>query len=304
MRNAVVLFFCLFISTTVTATSFLDVYIRVFPRDDFCGAKNCNVTYALSVLLAQNQFDLQSVMLQDGSMARNERLYFEDNTVIRLNSDLYNTLGKVYLGLTLFDVPDDMQSAYSILDVTQAINKGHRAKADFITDTVKVRMLVYKRSEAAVITEHGERAEEEAAVEFSRNSGLAEHVRTEKDRHIEPQGCACSHRQCDCCRHLTIRKLRLDDIACVNLTYVPDHLGFKTALSVNGHVYYSKEISVTDTLPMCFELPWLREYASLCLKLYNFELHDKTIGVCTEIEARLYHVKVSRKKIGCLRIPI
>lgn len=48
-------------------------------------------------------------MLQDGQMSRNPRLFFEDNTVIRLTKDLRSTVGKVYLGLMLFDVPDDIQ---------------------------------------------------------------------------------------------------------------------------------------------------------------------------------------------------
>lgn len=40
------------------AREFLDVYIRVIPRDDFCGASSCKLTYALA-LLTQSQFDLQ-----------------------------------------------------------------------------------------------------------------------------------------------------------------------------------------------------------------------------------------------------
>ncbi|KAI6234466.1 DUF4773 domain-containing protein [Aphelenchoides fujianensis] len=283
------------------ANHFLDIYVRISPRDDFCGARSCNISYALA-LLTQNQFDLQSVMLQDGTMTRNDRLFFQDNTVIRLNSELSNNPGKIHLGLSLFDVPDDMQ-AYSIIDLTQTVKRGQRAKADFISDAVKIKLHVYRRSEAALTTEHGEREEAEATAELHRNTGAVEHA-AEQQRAAEPAGCSCNGGTCACCRHLTIRKLRLDDLACVNLTYVPSHLGFKTALSINGHVYYSKEISVTDTLPLCFELPWAREYASLCLKLYNFERHNQTIGVCTEIEARLYHVLVRDVKVGCLRIPI
>lgn len=51
-------------------------------------------------------------MLQDGMVARNPRLFFEENTVIRLTKDLRSTAssGKVYLGLMLFDVPEDIQS--------------------------------------------------------------------------------------------------------------------------------------------------------------------------------------------------
>jgi len=88
---------------------FLDVHLRVQPADDFCGARRCNVTYALSVLNAHNQYDLQSLMLQDGLMTRNDRYFFEDSTVVRLTNQLRTMSGKIYLGFYLFDLPDDIQ---------------------------------------------------------------------------------------------------------------------------------------------------------------------------------------------------
>lgn len=45
-------------------------------------------------------------------MTRNERLFFTDNTVIRLNSELSNTSSKVHLGVSFFGAPDDMEGAF------------------------------------------------------------------------------------------------------------------------------------------------------------------------------------------------
>jgi hypothetical protein len=135
-----------------SASSFLDVYLRVQPVDDFCGARQCNITYAISVLAAQNQFDLQSLMLQDGSMTRgvenkNDAYFFEDNTVIRLSRELQNVGGKLYLGVMLFDVPDDIQD-YMVVEVTDVVHRDRRAKMEFSSETVKIQVNVYKRNEA------------------------------------------------------------------------------------------------------------------------------------------------------------
>jgi hypothetical protein len=61
---------------------------------------------------------------------------------------------------------------------------------------------------------------------------------------------------------------------------------------------------VRNPPPVCFEVPHLREYASLCMRLYDVNVTEKAISGCTEIEAKLYHIRVARKKIGCFRIPI
>lgn len=88
----------------------MDIFIKFQPVDDFCGAKQCNISYAISLLTAQNQFDLQSLMLQDGYMQRNdENLNFEENTIIRADKVLPYEEAKIFLGLRLFDVPNDIQ---------------------------------------------------------------------------------------------------------------------------------------------------------------------------------------------------
>ncbi|KAI6182077.1 hypothetical protein M3Y97_00341400 [Aphelenchoides bicaudatus] len=94
------------------------------------------------------------------------------------------------------------------------------------------------------------------------------------------------------------------DTFCINMTYVPEKHGFQTALAVHGQApYYGKEVMTEHKhQPTCFEM--LREYATVCPRLYNFEQTTNEISACVEIEARLYHVKVARKKIGCLRVPI
>ncbi|CAD5208779.1 unnamed protein product [Bursaphelenchus xylophilus] len=279
--------------TQIHASPFLDVYLRVEPTDDFCGPRQCNISYAMSVLLSQNHFDLQSVMLQEGSMMRINDRIFQDNTVIRLSPDVLES-DRIYLGLSLLDVPEDMQK-YIVADVSDVISKGRKSRMEFTTETAKVTLVIYKRSEVSFHSE--DRIEVE-------NHNPWEITDQKQQKKLLEEGCHCEGKDCGCCRHLTVRKIHLDDDVCLNMTYIPQDLGVRVSMSVDGRVYYNKEISVTESLPICFAVPHLREYASLCIKMYNFEEHDKHVSFCTELEARLYHLKIARKKIGCMKVPI
>jgi hypothetical protein len=306
---------------------FLDVYLRVQPADDFCGARQCNISYALSILsTAQNQFDLQSMMLQDGSMHRNERLFFEDNTVVRLTHELRSTRGKIYLGLKLFDVPEDMQD-YVIVEVTDVIHGGRRTKTEFSSETVNIGVHVYRRSEAIIAAPTHRDADNSVLIvedepQFDSNERANEssrHYHTHSRNAVpmssilpsstsrqqqEENGCACETGECGCCEHMVVRKIHLNDSVCVNVTYVSEDIGLRLTLSVDGYNYISKEISVRNPPPVCFSVPHLRDYASLCIKLYNVDAGRDHFSACSEIEAHLYHVTIARQKIGCFRIPL
>uniref|UniRef100_A0A914D3X8 DUF4773 domain-containing protein n=1 Tax=Acrobeloides nanus TaxID=290746 RepID=A0A914D3X8_9BILA len=198
-------------------SSFLDVFLKVYPADDFCGAQRCNISYAISVLLSPNQFDLQSVMLQEGRVARNDRLFFEENTIVRLNKNLENATQKVYIGIRLFDVPDDMQN-YFIVEVTDTIQKKRRTKVEFSSDTIRVLINIHKKKESTLISE---------AWKF-----------LELEENAEPNSCSCVTRNCGCCEHMVVKKIHLDDNVCVNISYISEDIGMKVSLSVNNRVYY------------------------------------------------------------------
>jgi len=323
-------------ASSASSSSFLDVYLRVQPVDDFCGARQCNITYALSVLAAQNQFDLQSLMLQDGSMTRNrgvdqrnDKYFFEDNTVIRLTKELHDVGGKLYLGVMLFDVPDDIQD-YMVVEVTDVVHRDRRARMEFASETVRIQVHVYKRNEALLSNDLNERLEAGSAeLEGNALSRKSNHrhnhhrdsaaavgssvlsspystaiARNNKNGSDTNEECVCASHNCGCCQHVTIRKIHLDDTACVNVSYISEDIGLRLTLSVDNHIYYSKELSVRNPPPACFEVPHLRAYASLCMRLYNVSVSEKSISGCTEIEAKLYHIKVAREKLGCFRIPL
>jgi len=297
-------------ANTTTNNPFLDVYLRIHPADDFCGARRCNISYAISVLHAQNQFDLQSLMLQDGSMTRNERYFFEDNTVIRLTHELRTLGGKIYLGLMLFDVPSDIQN-YVVVEVTDVIrHEDRRVKTEFSSETVRIGIHVYKRSEAILdddedaTTNSNYTLEGNSTSSNNEPSSFASLSTNTIQSNGNGGGCSCVKGSCGCCEHASIAKIHLNDTACINVTYVSEDIGIRMVLEVDDHIYYSKEVSVRNPPPVCYEVPHLREYASLCMRLYNVEVTREYFAACSELEAKLYHVRVARQKIGCFRIPL
>ncbi|KAL3074894.1 hypothetical protein niasHS_014339 [Heterodera schachtii] len=367
---------------------FLDVYLRVEPVDDFCGALRCNISYAILLTNMQNKFDLHSLMLQDGHMPRRSQengqppvggFFFEDNTVVRLSDELRTKRGKIYLGLMLFDLPDDIQD-YLVVEVTNVIRTGRRVKTEFSSDTVRIGVQVYRRNEAASSTldqsasigdlqtqqrpssssssssasitraralvsngknvekrHHNQQEEEEEEEQGQMKRPLIEQGQgqknvlsssadaaeadsfsavvigtddsgkmpmTEKQETAPKCATNVAARSCACCEHVTVRKIRLDDEVCVNVTYLPTKIGVRLAVSVDGHVYYSKDLAVFNPESACFEVPEMREYASICINLYNMELKNNKLTGCAKLEAILLHLRVAQHKIGCFSIPI
>ena len=68
---------------------------------------------------------------------------FEENTVVRLSEQLRRAQGKTYLGVMFFDVPDDIQD-YLVVEVSDVIQLGRRAKTECSSDTVKMGIQVGK----------------------------------------------------------------------------------------------------------------------------------------------------------------
>ncbi|VDN95815.1 unnamed protein product [Brugia pahangi] len=92
--------------------------------------------------------------------------------------------------------------------------------------------------------------------------------------------------------------------ACVNITYISEDIGVRLSFSINGYIYISREISLRNPPPYCLSLPFLKEYASICLRLRNLKLRKRNLDGCLELDAELYHVHVATIHLGCFTIPI
>lgn len=117
-------------------------------------------------------------------------------------------------------------------------------------------------------------------------------------------GCACSGYNCGCCLHVEIDAIDLNDTVCVNLTYLPaPQYGISLTLTIDDHVLINETISAQNPPPICVDVPYLKEYASICLHFYNLTYSNNSLSGCLELEARLIYVIKETVQIGCFHIP-
>lgn len=263
------------------AHSYLDLRIKLSPIDDTTICENdppCSIPYAISVLHSPNHFDLLNIMMQDGGLLRHNHNRYSDSTVIRLTKAMKSHNGKVYLGLRFFDLPVGMQD-YIIMDVTMVIENGMKKKMEMITENYRLHVHVTKEME---------------------KSFLSDNIDTDM---INSTNCQCIPKNCACCMTLNVAKIGLNDFACVNITYISEDIGVRLSFSINGYIYISREISLRNPPPYCLSLPFLKEYASICLRLRNLKLRKRNLDGCLELDAELYHVHVATIHLGCFTIP-
>lgn len=92
---------------------------------------------------------------------------------------------------------------YIIQDVTNVVNKGQSKRVELVTDSMRTKVHVYRRHEA--LSTH-ELEDKNHQVELdSENDEYSSHPTIEN-------GCTCQNSMCSCCKHLKIRKVRLDDV--------------------------------------------------------------------------------------------
>lgn len=291
--------------------SFLDVKFRVKPFENFCGLPKCHITYKTALLKMQNEFDLKTITSHDGEMSRIfdhslNKYFLEGDTVIKLSNDLAREKNKIYLGTILFDVPEDVKE-YILIDISDLV-KGLKQKTHrhvlvhpFNTSTGNWKGLSYKVDVMKRSVVQGSATNRGAQeVKDIRNNVTSNIGRFNSANKI----CTCIKRNCGCCEHMIVPKIRLDHEVCVNISYISEDIGLKLSLSFDNYSFISEEISVRNPPPVCFDIPHLREYASLCMRLYQMDVNKTRVKGCMDVEAELAHLRIARFKIGCFEIPI
>eukprot|EP00795_Rhopilema_esculentum_P001339 gene1339-15738_t len=74
--------------------------------------------------------------------------------------------------------------------------------------------------------------------------------------------------------------------------------GLRLDVSIDGKVYYSKEVSVKNPPPICFQVPVLKSLASICLEFYNLSWREH-VGGCLRLKFKMLFVFGKSFKIGC-----
>uniref|UniRef100_A0A1I8AN11 DUF4773 domain-containing protein n=1 Tax=Steinernema glaseri TaxID=37863 RepID=A0A1I8AN11_9BILA len=262
----------------VQASHFLDIHLKAHTPFTICNdIDRCNISYTVVLLRSDNHRNFQSLSLQEPSFLRKTHdETYEEETIIGLTPSILETHGRIFVGVQLYDLPVDSQDFY-LVDVTNTIHDGSRAKVMSTSGDLSLSTVVHRRHESGSV----------------HRSALSHH-----------NGCNCITKNCGCCAHLLVRKIHLNDNACWNITYISEDIGLKVSFSVNDHIYISREISVRNPPPFCFDVPHLRQFAALCLKLFNVETSRTEVTGCADLEAHLYHFKIAELKLGCFRIPI
>lgn len=116
--------------------------------------------------------------------------------------------------------------------------------------------------------------------------------------------CGCTtepKQQCGCCFKLNekIFKWKIDDSACINITYIPDEKGAQFTFQWNGKTYLNETLSATNPPPLCSEVPvGLIGMVGVCVKFSNLSWTKEKFGGCIQFQLKLI-IKYLYFNLGC-----
>jgi len=241
----------------------------------------CVLAYAISLLESYGDFDLQAIMLQEGHVTQlngDRRKHFREDTVVAIPSAVRaNQDSHLFVGVKIYGLSHNVQD-YFVLDATKLVRNSAAAKTLASIDTDDLSFVAILRR------------------------GRMNYDLGGVDSASEVRSCGCSGYSCGCCAHLDIAKIELNETGCVNLTYLPHDYGIAFTLSLDGRVVYNSTVSARNPPPICFGVPYLKEYASLCVKFYDLDVSERSFNGCVKLEAELYHVRVAERELGCFHL--
>eukprot|EP00003_Mantamonas_plastica_P027659 TRINITY_DN600_c0_g1_i5.p1 TRINITY_DN600_c0_g1~~TRINITY_DN600_c0_g1_i5.p1 ORF type:complete len:193 (+),score=53.48 TRINITY_DN600_c0_g1_i5:357-935(+) len=113
--------------------------------------------------------------------------------------------------------------------------------------------------------------------------------------------CNCSGYQCECCAHVSIHKLHINDEVCANLTYITSPPGFDVVVSIGHKVVLNKTVSLQDP-DVCFDIPVPVLDAKACLDFTNISLTKTNVSACIAIDFSVLHKDLGTVSLGCFGI--
>ncbi|XP_030756383.1 uncharacterized protein LOC115882456 [Sitophilus oryzae] len=111
--------------------------------------------------------------------------------------------------------------------------------------------------------------------------------------------CSCSQGQCGCCTGYILD--RLNQKACVNMTYEPEEFAVTAVMSLNGVPFYKNSISGKNPPPMCFRLPRFR-FITLCVEFSNVYFLNRNVHLCVDAEANWSDFTLVEWSFDCVRM--
>ncbi|XP_034235383.1 uncharacterized protein LOC117641828 [Thrips palmi] len=111
--------------------------------------------------------------------------------------------------------------------------------------------------------------------------------------------CTCIEYNCGCCAHLVEKEIRLDSTICANATYLKRDYGFSLTVTFNKFTVFNETMSLRNPPPVCMGAPFVKEFAEVCVKIYDIQASAAHLHACVEAEARLKHIHVAKYELGC-----
>ena len=124
---------------------------------------------------------------------------------------------------------------------------------------------------------------------------------------LDFNGCRCrtgsKSYDCGCCIDIDFPGFKFTDPTCVNVTYLPEQIGIAFTVTIDGIAVYSKTISVENPPPLCFGVPFLSDYVSVCIDFYDLGYIQQKLHGCIKIQINALVISKDFK-IGCFDIPL
>ncbi|XP_012139149.2 uncharacterized protein LOC105662325 [Megachile rotundata] len=95
--------------------------------------------------------------------------------------------------------------------------------------------------------------------------------------------CYCKNLTCNCCATLDIPKI-VNGKTCVAVTYLPQDLGIKILLTLDGKELFSQTISVRNPPPICIVIPYV-PVGKVCVRVYDIEVVGYKVHMCVDLVA-------------------
>uniref|UniRef100_A0A914RFX8 DUF4773 domain-containing protein n=1 Tax=Parascaris equorum TaxID=6256 RepID=A0A914RFX8_PAREQ len=255
--------------------------MKVTPTHMMCKREvKCTIPYALAMLTSPNQFDLQSLTMQEGMLSYSNGR-FNDSVVVRLPRAVKHHEGKLYLGLRLFDIPEGSQD-YTIVDVTRAVDEEERTKVEMITDSFRLMIKVskeYKITQELIIF-----AVCVNLTYIPKDIGVR--ISFSIDNHVV------------FCEEFSVRNPPPVKNIFVVIVSSGNALSCKKAQRKN-----EKEEPLRPSLKTKSHI-LLQRFAELPISsCFQMDFQKRYLTGCVELEAELYHVRIIRVNLGCFNIP-
>lgn len=114
--------------------------------------------------------------------------------------------------------------------------------------------------------------------------------------------CSCVDYNCGCCAHLEEKEIHLNSTICMNISYLVHDYGISLTVTVNGYAIFNETVSARNPPPICLGVPYVKEYADLCIRLYDIDATSTHLHACVKAEARMKMIVIAKYEFGCFNI--